>query len=204
MNKRNVLILAEGYEEKPYIEKIIHFPCMSDSIVFEPVINLKGNGQIISRYQYELQTNRYDMVLIFADADKGSKQFIELIEKLGLELFGDKSKGKLVFMFANPVTMQIVLSHFGKVELNSNSKKINSNIIYGLTGILNYDAKEKQIKELIGKVNYRNYPIMKENIKELPTEYKKVPSSNFLEFLTKFESHDNSWIDEINSQILNY
>ncbi len=63
MSKRNLLILAEGFEEKPYIEKIIHFPCMSKNIHFEPVINLKGNGQIIPRYQYELQTNRYDLGL---------------------------------------------------------------------------------------------------------------------------------------------
>lgn len=201
MIKKNILILAEGHEEKPYIEKLIHFPCMSSFYYFSPVVNLKGNGQIFPRYQYEFQTNKYDLVLVFADADKGSKQFIEIIQKIGKELFGDSSKGKLVFMFVNPVTMQIVLSHFAKINLKHKAKKINADMIKEITGIENYDAKEEQIKELIGKVNYKNYQIMKENIKELSNDYMVVPSTNILSFLENFESDDVSWIDEINNQI---
>jgi hypothetical protein len=29
MNRKRILILAEGFEEKPYIEKIIHLPYIS-------------------------------------------------------------------------------------------------------------------------------------------------------------------------------
>lgn len=201
MSKKKILILAEGFEEKPYIEKLIHFPCISKSYFFPPVINLKGNGQIFPRYQYEFQTDRYDLVLVFADADKGSKQFIAIIEKIGKEIFGDSAKGKLVFMFVNPVTMQIVLSHFEKIELNHKSKKINSDLIKELTGIENYDAKDDQIKELIQKVTYTNYPIMKENIKDLSKDYLVVPSTNILTFLENFENDDSTWIDEIKNQI---
>ena len=60
MNKKRILILAEGYEEKPYIEKLIRFPCMSKNYDFLPVVNLKGNGNIISRYHYEFQADKYD------------------------------------------------------------------------------------------------------------------------------------------------
>ncbi|MCR5457345.1 MAG: hypothetical protein K6F14_04665 [Clostridiales bacterium] len=138
---------------------------------------------------------------MFADADKGSNQFIEIIEKLGTELFGDKNKGKLVFIFVNPVTMQVILSHLGIVSLKTNSKKINASIIEELTGIENYDAKDEQIEELIGKIHYSNYPTMKNNIRLLSSDYKKVPSTNFMRFLDYFESDDVSWIDDIINQI---
>ena len=51
MNKKTILILAEGFEEKPYIEKIIKFPSISKNYIFSPVINLKGNGKILSRFE---------------------------------------------------------------------------------------------------------------------------------------------------------
>ena len=201
MNRKRILILAEGFEEKPYIEKIIHLPYISSNYCFSDVINLKGNGQILSRYQYEFQTNKHDMVLVFADADNGSLQFIDIIEKIGERIFGDKTKGKLVFMFVNPVTLQVVLSHFGDVELKSKSKKKNSVFVKELVGIDNYDAKEEQIKEIISKINSNNYLDMKKRIEKLSKDYHIVPSTNILEFLSYFENDDTSWIDDINNQI---
>ena len=201
MNKKRILILAEGFEEKPYIEKIIKFPCISKNYEFSNVINVKGNGNILPRYQYEFQTNRYDLVLIFADADKGSSQFIDIIEGIGEKVFGDKNKGVLIFMFVNPVTMQVILSHLDDVKLNYKSKNKNSEIIKKLTGIENYDAKDTQIKDLIQKVNYRNYEDMKRRISKLSNDYYKSPSTNLLQFLKNFENDDTTWIDEINNQI---
>ncbi len=201
MNRKRVLILAEGYEEKYYIDKIISFPCMSKSYYFEPVINLKGNGQIIPRYQYLFQLNKYDLILVFGDGDNGSDQFIRIIEGLGKLIFGDENKGRLVFIFVNPVTMQIILSHFEKVCLTHKAKMKNRSEIERITGIKDYDAKEEQIKELVGMINLKNYSMMKENIKDLSIDYKECPSSNILSFLEKFENDDSSWIDEINAQI---
>ena len=202
MEKKKILILAEGYEEKPYIERIIHFPAISKNYIFSDVINLKGNGKIISRYQYEIQTGRYDLILVFCDADKGSSQFFDIVHKIGEDIFNDKNKGILVFIFANPVTLQIVLSHFGKVELSEKAKKLNKEIIKELTGIENYDAKDNQIKELISKINYTNYKIMKGNIKNISEDYRIIPSTNFLKFINRFESDDTTWIDEINRMIV--
>ena len=47
--KKSILILAEGYEEKPYIDKILHFPSISKNYSIKEAINLKGNGRITSR-----------------------------------------------------------------------------------------------------------------------------------------------------------
>ena len=201
MNRKRILILAEGFEEKTYIEKIIKFPCISKNYEFSNVINVKGNGNILARYQYEFQTNRYDLVLVFADADKGSTQFISIIEGIGEKIFGDKKKGVLIFMFVNPVTMQVILSHLGDVELNHVSKNKNSETIRKLTGIDNYDAKEKQINELMQKINSRNYQEMKRRIEKMSSDYRVVPSTNLLMFLKNFENDDTSWVDEINNQI---
>ena len=82
--------MAEGFEEKPYLDKILNFPPISKNYIFPPIINLKGNGQIVSRYHYEYQNGRNDLILVFSDADKSSEQFIEIIEKLGKDVFGDK------------------------------------------------------------------------------------------------------------------
>ena len=73
--KKNILILAEGFEEKPYNDKILSFPNINKSVYrFGDTINIKGNGNIPARYQYEIQRGFYDIVLIFCDADKGSEQ----------------------------------------------------------------------------------------------------------------------------------
>ena len=198
-HKKNILILAEGYEEKYYIEKIVNFPFIKDNYIFSPIINLKGNGKILARYQYEFQTNRHDLILVFADADEGSNQFIEIIEKLGLRIFGDATKGKLVFMFVNPVTLQIVLSHFGVVKLLNKSKKENSKFVFDYTGIDNYDAKEEQIKEMIDGIYYQSIDGFKRRLSKISNNFEDIPSTNFLLFLERFESDDTSWIDDINS-----
>ena len=200
--KKSILILAEGYEEKPYIDKILHFPSISKNYSIKETINLKGNGRIVSRYQYELQCGRYDLILVFCDADEGSKQFHDMVCEIGKNVFGDRDKGILVFIYSNPVTLQIVLSHFSKVELKDKAKKQNQQIIFELTGIKNYDAKEDQIKELIDKITYTNYQTMKDNLKDISSNYKDIPSTNILLFLNRFESDDVSWVDEINKEML--
>ena len=104
-------------------------------------------------------------------------------------------------MFVSPVTLQIVLSHFGDVKLSKKSKKENAKYVYDLTKIENDDAKEEQIKQLINKINTKNYIEMKERIKDISTNYHDIPSTNVLCFFNRFESEDSSWIDEINEQI---
>lgn len=97
--------------------------------------------------------------------------------------------------------MQIILSHFGKVKLISQSKAINAEYIEELTGISKYKANEEQRKELFSKINRRNYNKMKENVRELSSNDEEVSSTNILEFIERFENQDDSWIDEINTII---
>ncbi|MDD4111391.1 MAG: hypothetical protein PHS54_07650 [Clostridia bacterium] len=202
--KWNILIVCEGYEEKPYMDKILNFPCIknNEKYCFSECVNAKGNGSIFARYQDKLQSGRYDLVLVFCDTDKGSQQFLEIKKKFADELFGgDKKLTDGLFIFCNPVTLQIVLSHFGKVELKNVSKKKNGKIVEKLTGIKNYDAKDEQINEIIGLVTYKTYDRMKENLKNISEDLNQLPSTNLLKFLRYFESDDDSWISNLLKKI---
>ena len=197
--KKRVLIIAEGYEEKPYIEKIIHFSNISDVYHFSPVVNAKGAGNLFARYQYEMQKGFHDIVLIFCDVDKGSKEFFGIVNKIGNIFFVNPDDALKIFIFANPVTLQIVLSHFGDVNLTKVSKWKNSEIVKALTGIDNYDAKEKQIEEMMNKIHQDSLSDFKMRLNKLSKDINDIPSSNFLTFLERFENDDVGWIDDINN-----
>lgn len=199
--KKRVLIIGEGFEEKPYLDKLLSFPIFGADChySFAPVINVKGNGNIFARYQFEMQRGFNDAVLIFCDADKGSEQFLQIRDKIGEMYFENKEDAMLVFMFVNPVTLQVVLSHFGDVKITKVSKKKNAEIVEQLTGIKDYDAKDDQIAEMIGKIFYRSYEEMKKKVSNISTSFNDLPSTNFLLFLERFEGDDDSWIDQINN-----
>ena len=197
--RRNILIIAEGYEEKPYIDKILSFPNINkEAYYFADTINVKGNGNILARYQFEFQSGFYDLVLIFCDVDKGRKDFLTLVDTIGNYFFKRKEDGLKVFIFANPVTLQIVLSHFGVVSLTKVAKKKNRDEVERLTGIKNYDAKQTQIDEMIGKIHFKSLKQFKKRLESISHDFNVVPSTNFLTFLERFESEDTNWIDEIN------
>ena len=197
VRRRNILIIAEGYEEKPYIDKLLSFPNINREVYnIHPAVNAKGSGNIFARYQYEFQRNFYDLVLIFCDADKGSEEFLKLVNQIG-EFFVEKENAMQVFIFANPVTLQIVLSHFGEVSIISVGKKSNAILVESLTGIQSYDAKTEQINELIGNIKYQSLDAFKERLKKISTNFKDIPSTNILSFIDRFERDDTSWIDNI-------
>lgn len=196
-HKKNILIIAEGYEEKPYIDKLLSFPNINKDVYnIKPAVNAKGSGNIFARYQYEFQRNYYDLVLVFCDADKGSDEFLKLANKIG-EFFINNKDAIKVFMFVNPVTLQVVLSHFGDVHITNVGKKSNCLLVEQLTGIKNYDAKEDQIEKLISMINYQSLDCFKERLKKISTDFKDVPSTSILSFVEKFESNDTNWVDEI-------
>ena len=195
--KRNILIIAEGLEEKIYLDKLLCFPNINkDAYCFNAVVNSKGSGNIKARYQYAFQNGYYDVVLIFCDADRMSDDFVRLLNEIG-EFFENKADAMKVFIFANPVTLQIVLSHFGDVNLTSSGKKTNASIVKALTGISNYDAKEDQIRKMINSIRYDSLGDFKKRLGKISTDIKDVPSTNFLWFLIKFEGNDTSWVDDI-------
>lgn len=199
VRKKNILIISEGFEEKPYIDKILSFPNINKDVYnFPPSVNAKGNGKIFARYQYEIQRGFYDLILVFCDADKGSEQFISIVYEIGEKFFSSKEDGLNVFIFSNPVTLQIVLSHFGDVSLTKVSKKSNADTVESLTGIKNYDASQERIDEMIGKIHYSSMKDLKERLSVVSDNFNDLPSTNFLLFLNRFENNDTSWVDDIN------
>ena len=203
IRKRNILIIAEGYEEKPYIDKLLSFPNINKNVYnIRPAVNAKGSGNIFARYQYEFQRNFYDLILIFCDADKGSEEFLKIVNRIG-EFFVDKNDAIKVFIFANPVTLFIVLSHFGEVSITSVGKKTNAALVESLAGIQNYDAKDEQISELMSKISYQSIDDFKKRLNKISNDFKDIPSTNILSFIERFEQDDTGWIDEIISLMNN-
>ena len=105
----------------------------------------------------------------------------------------------IVFIFANPTTMQILLSHFGDVTLKNVGKKSNAAVIKKMTGVQNYDASKQQIEDIVKQIHFKDLSTFKERLRTMSDIIDETPSTNFLLFLERFENEDDSWIEEINS-----
>lgn len=197
--KEKICIICEGYEELDYFEALKNKGIFSNKYDFITV-NAKSINTIIARYQEKFQSDSYMLVLIFCDTDKGpSKKYREIKQKINE--FHDANVADDIIIFGNPCTMEIILSHFAEIKLTSQSKTINAKYIENLTGISNYKATDEQRKELFSKINRKNYEIMKNNVSKLSINDEDTSSTNILKFLKRFESDDDSWIDEINNEL---
>ena len=198
--KRKICIICEGQEEEYYINKLASKDVFSQEYKLK-AINAKGITHIFSRYQDAYQSNSYELVLIFCDTDKKSeKQYYPELKKKVNEFHNNEIADKII-IFGNPCTMQIILSHFDKVKLKSQSKKQNSELIEKYTGIKDYDAKIEQVEKLMSKITQGNYKQMKENISVISTDDTVKPSTNILKFLENLEKDDGDWMKEINDQL---
>ncbi len=197
--KSRICIICEGYEEKEYFDRLVELNVFSNAYDFI-TINAKSINNIFRRYQEKYQSSSYHSVLIFCDTDKISKsKYIELKDKIN-KFHGNIVNDKII-IFGNPSTMQIFLLHFKYIKLTSQSKHVNARYIAELTNIDNYDAKERQRKEFFSKIKRNNYSLMKENISKLSTNDNDVSSTNFLEFIKKFENDEINWINDINKDL---
>ena len=201
-SERKICLICEGQEEKYYIEALINKAVFSNEYEIK-IINAKGISSIFSRYQEKYQSDSYALVLIFCDTDKESKKQYYKELKKKINEFHDNDVAHKIIIFGNPCTMQIILSHFADIKLKSQSKKENSDYIEKYTGIKNYDAKEEQVKELMNKINRKNYEAIKNNISKISINDNDKPSTNILYFLEKLENDNIEWIDEINNQLWN-
>lgn len=199
IDNRRICIVCEGFEELDYMNSLINKAVFSDKYEFV-LINSKSINNIPDIYISKYQSNSYDLVLAFCDTDKLPSNRYKSIKK-EINEFHDKEISEKIIIFGNPCTMQIILSHFAEIKLTSQSKSINAKYIEELIGIVNYKANEEQRKELFGKINRRNYATMKENVSKLSTNDEDVSSTNILNFIEKFESDDDCWIDEINDKL---
>lgn len=197
---RRICIICEGDEEEEYIKALLKKNVFSDKYNFSDPINVKSFFNIFPRYNEKFQSNSYDLVLILCDTDKGpSNKYIELKKKIN-ELH-DSDVADDIIIFGNPCTMQIILSHFGKIKLTSQSKSVNAKYIENFTGIVNYKATKEQREKLFGMIKRDNYETMKENVKKLSTNDQDTSSTNILKFIKNFESDNDEWINAINIRL---
>ena len=198
--KHKICIICEGFEDHAYISRLLEFNVWNDIYEFIP-INAKSATKIFPIYQDKYSNDKYELILIFCDTDKSPyREYLPLKNQLN-EFHGNTDVSDKIVIFANPCTMQIILSHFGDVSLKNQGKKTNSDIIYELTQVKNYDAHEGQITELCSKIFRRSYEPMKERIRKINNSDDVSGSTNFIDFLEKFESNEAEWIKDINKSL---
>lgn len=194
--KHKICIICEGDEDTEYIKRLLELRVWNDKLDFYP-INSKSASNIPARYQDAFQNNKYELVIIFCDTDKSPyKEYSLVKEKINL-FHGKENASEKIIIFANPCTMQIILSHFKDVSLEKQGKKTNGKIIEECTGVKNYDAHAEQIKEICQKIFRKNYTKMKERVSKINFPDTVSGSTNFATFISKFESDNIDWIKEI-------
>ena len=199
-NSHSVCVICEGFEEQIYFERLLQLGLWNRIYSFK-VVNAKSADHIPAVFQDKYQNNRYEAILIFCDTDNPPFSKYSMIKDKINRFLGKRSAAEKVVIFANPCTMQIVLSHFGDVSLSSPSKRANAEIIEQLTGIANYDAHNEQIREMCSKIKRDNYTEMYNRIKLINHSYDVNPSTNFSSFIERFESDDPKWIKEIQNAL---
>ena len=85
--------------------------------------------------------------------------------------------------------------------LTTQSKRTNAPLIYDLTGVSDYDAHEDQVKAICRKITRTNYEAMKLRIANINRGDQTTSSTNFMDFIEKFESNDFKWIKALNKAL---
>lgn len=97
--------------------------------------------------------------------------------------------------------MQIILSHWADVTLNTPAKKRNANLIFQYTGVHDYKGKASQRKIILNKITKENYLFMLNRVRSMKNDDSLIGSSNF-DLLLEYLSTDNDrWINTINSYL---
>ena len=198
--KANICIICEGNEEFRYLERLKELGVWSE-IYAVKLINAESIDKIAPRYQYVLSANSYDLVFVFCDTEtEPYKQFNAVIQKIN-DLYGTRNASKNLVLFANPCTMQIILSHFEKLRLTTNKKSVNGKLIENLTCVSEYRATARQLDKLNKMISSANYVVMKTNLEDISSDPKVIPSTNFLQLLEHLESEDTEWIRKLQKTI---
>ena len=195
--RHRVCVICEGLEDTEYFNRLLQLNVWRTDIYDFYPINAKSASNIFARYQDAYNNDAYEVILVFCDTDKAPYREYSLIKNKINGFHAKSGVTDKVVIFANPCTMQIVLSHFGDVDLKNQGKKTNGKIINDLTGVEGYDAHADQVKELCSKIFRRSYYEMRERVKEMDKGDEVSGSTNFIHFLDKFENEDTSWISDI-------
>lgn len=198
--KHRICVICEGYEDVEYFKRLMELNVWNSAYEFFP-INAKSASNIPARFQDAFQNDTYEIILVFCDTDKDPYREYLQVKKNINNFFGKQKAAEKLIIFANPCTMQIILSHFGDVELKNQSKKTNAAEIERLTNVKNYDAHKEQIKIICGKIFQRTYSDMRERVSAINFSDTTSCSTNFIKFLERFESDDVKWISGINKHL---
>jgi len=133
-DKISICIICEGHEEYEYLMKLRSLGVWSEKYNIVPV-NAEGNGNIPARYQDKFQNDSFEVVFAFCDTEKKPyEQYIDIKRKIN-DFHGVDNIADQIIIYANPCTMQIILSHFQDVKLMTASKRVNSKLIeFGMRG----------------------------------------------------------------------
>ena len=199
--KHSLCIICEGYEEEVYIKHLLGKGVWSHSYDFT-VINVKGEGNIPARYQYEINKDAYELVIVFCDTDRHPyTQYLGVKKKINAMHEAEKAASQVI-LYANPCSMQIILLHFAVVSLKTQGKKTNAKLIEQLTGVKSYKAnQEEHIKAICNKINRQSYFDMKNRVADINQPDTVPGSTNFIEFLQCFESETPEWIVGIRNRL---
>ena len=199
--KHSICIICEGYEEEIYIRHLLD-KNVWNSIYDFTIINAKGEGSIPPRYQFEINKDTYELVLIFCDTDRSPyKQYQDVKTKINAMHEAEDAANQII-IYANPCSMQIILLHFAMVSLKTQGKKTNAKLIEELTSVKGYKAnQEEHIKAICAKINRQSYFSMKERVTTINKPDNVSGSTNFIEFIQRFESATPKWIVEIRNRL---
>lgn len=200
-SKHSLCIICEGYEEEIYVKHLIGKNVWNHIYDFT-VINAKGEGNIPARYQFEINKDAYELVMVFCDTDRRPyTQYLGVKGKINAMHEADDAASQVV-IYANPCSMQIILLHFAVVALKTQGKKTNAKLIEELTGVKGYKANQAEhIMAICSKINHQSYFDMKKRVADINMPDTIPGSTNFIKFLQRFESKKTEWIVEIQNSL---
>lgn len=196
-SKHNLCIICEGYEEEIYVKHLLDKNVWNRIYDFT-IINAKGEGNIPARYQFEINKDAYELVMVFCDTDHHPyTQYLGVKKKINAMHDAEDAANQVV-IYANPCSMQIILLHFAVVSLKTQGKKTNAKLIEQLTGVKDYKANQAEhIMAICSKINRQSYFVMKERVANINMPDTIPGSTNFIEFIRRFESKTPKWISDI-------
>jgi len=199
-NNHKVCVICEGNEDCEYFKRLLELKVWNDTYDFSTV-NAKSASNIPARFEDIFYNDRFEVILIFCDTDKHPhREYVQIKQKINAFLNKRKVAEKMI-IYANPCTMQIILSHFGEVYLKNQGKKTNASIIEKYTGVKNYDAHKEQIRNICQKIFRSNYYDMKQRVEAINFCDTTSCSTNFIVFLNYFENADTTWINDIQKSL---
>ena len=152
---RNICLILEGFEEYYYFKRILEFPCFNGTYNVD-IRNAKAASNIPSFFQAAYAKNFYEIVFVVCDKDRNPEQYVNIISKLD-DILGP-GKAKEIVIFTCPCTLQVILSHFGDVQLTTQAKKAARDDVQRLTDVANYTQFKRLWQYIVTRtVKERSY-----------------------------------------------